>query len=129
MSLALVVIVALFAVWWWTRTQELFCISVRGARALVVRGRVPGTLVTELADAVRRSGARSSTIRAMKTERGGRLVASGVGDGTLQQLRNIFGSYPMSRLRQAPAIERPTLGQIAGITWLAWLFDGLFRRR
>src|SRR5262245_20466474 len=129
MGPAVVVIVALFGIWWWTRTQELFCISVRGSRALVVRGRVPGTLVTELGDAVRRSRVTSSTIRAIKTERGGRLVASGVDDGTLQQLRNIFGSYPIARLRQAPAIERPTLGQIAGITGLAWVFEGLIRRR
>jgi hypothetical protein len=38
-------------------------------------------------------------------------------------MRNIFALYPLSQLRHAPAIARPTLGQLAGVAWLAWLLD------
>jgi hypothetical protein len=29
----------------------------------------------------------------------------------------------MSKMRQAPAIAKPTLGQLSGIAWIAWLFE------
>jgi hypothetical protein len=38
-------------------------------------------------------------------------------------MRNVFALYPASQLRQAPAIAQPTLGQLMGVAWLAWLLD------
>ena len=38
-------------------------------------------------------------------------------------MRNTFMLYPASQLRQAPAIQQPTLGQLSGIAWLAWMLD------
>jgi hypothetical protein len=119
----------LFGIWLWFRTQELFCVSVRGGRALVVRGRIPGGLLGDFRDALRRAKVRDVTLRGVKTERGGRLVVTGAVDpGTVQQLRNIFGTYTVARLRTAPPIERPTLGQVLGIAWLAWLLDSMIRK-
>jgi hypothetical protein len=67
------------------------------------------------------------TIRASRGEYGARLTASGdIDEGRLQRLRNAFGLYPTSKLRSAPPIARPTLGQVLGIAWLAWMLD---RRR
>jgi hypothetical protein len=42
---------------------------------------------------------------------------------TPQRIRNIFRLYPLSNLRAAPAVSQPTLGQLLGIAWLAWLLD------
>ena len=38
-------------------------------------------------------------------------------------MRNTFVQYPMSQLRSAPAIAQPTLGQLFGIAWLAWMLQ------
>jgi hypothetical protein len=60
----------------------------------------------------------------MKSEGGGRLVCSGdLGDDQKQQLRNVFSLYPIAQLRHAPLIPKPSLGQLLGIAWLAWMFD------
>ena len=122
--LALVAVCAVIALWWFTRVGELFCVSVRQGKVLVVRGRVPAGLLQEIASMVNRPVVRRATIRGLKTEHGGRVVFSGdIDDARRQRIRNVFGLYPAAKLRQAPAIGRPTLGQLMGIAWLAWLFD------
>jgi hypothetical protein len=35
----------------------------------------------------------------------------------------LAAGYPASQLRQAPAVQQPTLGQLSGIAWLAWILD------
>jgi hypothetical protein len=65
---------------------------------------------------------RRATIRAVKQEQGARIVASGLDEGREQRLRNIFRLYPISNLRAAPVVAKPSLGQVLGIAWLAWLF-------
>lgn len=67
---------------------------------------------------------RRGAIRVLRGEAGGQLYASGdIDDFMEQRLRNIFRMYPVSQLRAAPKIGRPTLGQVLGIAWLAWLFE------
>ena len=103
---------------------ELFCISVRDGKVLVIRGRVPVSMLQEFREAVAHPVVRRGTIRAFKTETGGRLTCSGdIGDGVEQRMRNTFMLYPASQLRHAPAIKQPTLGQLTGVAWLAWLLD------
>jgi len=110
--------------WWFTRTRTLFFVSVRDGKVLVVSGRVPGGMLHEIAESMRRPKVRRASIRALKTESGGRLAFRGdIDEGRRQRMRNVFALYPASQLRNAPAIEQPTLGQLAGIAWLAWLFD------
>ena len=122
--LPILAVAAVLALWWLTRTGELFCVSIRNGRALVVRGRVPAGMLHEIKDAMRRPPVRRGSIRALKTETGGRLVFSGdIDEGRRQRMRNVFALHPASQLRQAPAIQKPTVGQLAGIAWLAWLFD------
>ena len=104
------------------RSRELFFISVRDGRLLVVRGDCPDALLHDLADAVRRAGVRRGSIRAIKEAHGSRLTASGVDDRLAQRLRNIFGSHPshLRRTGSGPRADR-NLGQWLGIAWLAWL--------
>jgi len=119
--LAIVAVVIFFA---W-RTAEIFCVSVRDGRALVIRGRVPPALLRAIREIVAsQPEVTHGTIRAIRGEHGARLTASGaIDDGRLQRLRNAFGLFPTSKLRAASPVARPTLGQVLGIAWLAWLLD------
>jgi Protein of unknown function (DUF3634) len=114
--------VGLVAYLWIARARELFCLSVRDGQVLVVRGRIPGGLLSDIRDVVSKPVVRRATIRAEKREHGARLsVFGGIDEGRVQRLRNIFRLYPLSNLRAAPAVADPTLGQVLGIAWLAWL--------
>ncbi len=117
-------VLAVVAVIWLlgTRANELFCLSVRDGRVLVVRGRVPAGLLADLKDALKDT--RRATVRAHKTPQGARLSTSGVDEFHEQRLRNIFHVYPQSRLAAAEPLNRKNLGQLLGIAWLAWLFVG-----
>lgn len=124
MLYAILAVGAVLALWWFTRQSDLFCLSVRDGRVLVVRGRTPPGFLREVRAIVAREKMASGTIRAVKTEHGARLVVSGgIDERTAQRLRNLFSLYPASQLRHAPAIEKPTLGQLVGVAWLAWLFE------
>jgi hypothetical protein len=104
------------------RKNELFCVSVRGGRALLVRGRIPPTLMGDVRDIVRTT--RHGTVRAIKRDRGVLVLLSGEFDAnTAQKLRNAISIVPPQRLRTAPPIARPTVGQVLGIAWLAWRHD------
>ena len=110
----------LVGLWLLSRAGELFVISVRGGRALVVRGRVPPAVLSGIADVVARARVERATIRAVAGEHHARLVTSGVDESTAQRLRNVFGQHPLQKLR-GPTVKVPrNLGQILGIAWLAW---------
>lgn len=129
MGLAVIAVLAVFALWWFSRTRELFYLSVRTGRVLVVRGRVPAALLGEFREILAHPPVRRASVRGLRTERGARLaISGGVDEGRAQRLRNVFGIYPISRLRAAPVIGKPTVGQIVGIAWLAWLFDRSINR-
>lgn len=116
-----------FLVWcWWLhdRRAELFYISIRDGRVLVVRGRVPTPLLQDLAEIVKHPVVRSGKIRVFRGEDGAEIDCSGdIDDGPEQRMRNALQLYPTSKLRHALPVRRPTLGQMVGIAWLAWMFD------
>jgi hypothetical protein len=110
--------------WWAYRANELFCVSVRKGRLLLVRGRAPQSLLDGFRDVVTRGSINRASLRAYRDKGGARLSVSGVADaGYRQQFRNIFHLYPISQLRAAPQSKNRTIGQILGIAWLAWLFS------
>jgi hypothetical protein len=124
MVLLLIAAVALGVYLWTSRANELFCVSVRHGHVLVVRGRIPGRLFSDIRDVVSKPAVAHATIRASRAKHGARLVVSGaIDEGREQRLRNIFRLYPLSNLRAAPPIGQPTLGQLLGIAWLAWILD------
>ena len=116
-----------FLLWcWWLhdRRTEQFYVSVRDGRLLVVRGRVPTGLLQDLAEIVKQPVVRGGSIRGFRGVHGAELVCRGdIADGPEQRMRNALALYPMSKLRQARPVPRPTLGQAVGIAWLAWMFD------
>ena len=124
MLLPLLAVLAVIGLWWFTRMGELFYVSVRDGKCLVVRGRVPVSMLQEFREAVKKPAVKRGAIRAWRTESGGQLRCSGhIDEGREQRMRNTFMLYPMAKLRQAPAIAKPTLGQLSGIAWIAWLFE------
>ena len=126
---AIAAVALVLGLWWLSRASEMFCVSVRNGRVLVVRGRVPPGLLGDIKDIVAKPAVSRATIRAVKHEEAARLLVSGnIDDGRAQRLKNCFRLYPIARLRSAPLIERPTLGQLLGIAWLAWFLDGTLRR-
>jgi hypothetical protein len=119
--LAGIIIVGLL--WRSSRQRELFFLSVREERVLLVRGRIPQPLLNDFHDVVRRGGVRRGSIRVYRDEGGAALRTSGLDEGSEQRLRNILRVYPVSNLRVAPAEKERTLGQVLGIAWLAWVLD------
>lgn len=131
MSFALAALIGLTAfalLAWLSRQSTLFVLSVREGRVLVVRGGVPTGFLSEARDVIQRARVQSGTIRAQKGENACRLAFSGdIDEGTQQRLRNVFGRFPAAQLRHAPRIKNPTLGQILGVAWLAWMLDRSFK--
>jgi len=119
--IALVLAVAVVGYLILRRANEVFFISVRGGRLLLVRGRVTQALFNDLADVVRRARVGDASIRAVREAGHTRLVANGVSDGVGQRLRNTFGSHPAKKLSAAPMPTMRNVGQLLGWTWLAWL--------
>jgi Protein of unknown function (DUF3634) len=120
--LAVLAVLAVLGLWWFTRSRELFVLSVRQGRVLVVRGRVPPGLLRDFRDILGPTKL-DGTVKALASEDRSSLVADGDVAQVAQRLRNTFGLRPVSQLRQAPLIERPNLGQLLGIAWLAWLLE------
>ena len=115
-----VVLVVFFAM----RPGEIFCVSVRDGRALVIRGRVPPALRAIREIVASQPAIARATIKAVRGEHGARLTARGaIDEGRIQRLRNAFGLFPTAKLRTAAPIARPSLGQVLGIAWLAWMLD------
>lgn len=106
----------------WQRANEIFCVSVRDGRLLLVRGRIPAAVMHGFADVVKRQNVARGSIRAIGGQSHARLSISGMDEGTAQRLRNVFGHHPVQRLRGAKLPEARNVGQLLGIAWLAWLF-------
>ncbi len=124
MWIAIALVVLGLAVWLLARANELFLVSVRDGKVLVVRGRVPVSLLQAFREAVNEPAVRRGWIRAWKAESGAQLACGGdIPEGREQRMRNAFMLYPASKLRQAPVVDRPSLGQLVGVVWLAWLLD------
>ena len=66
-ALAVVVLVVL------GRANEIFCVSVKNGRLLVVRGAIPTSLLHGLADVVQRDRVEDATIRAVRADGHARL--------------------------------------------------------
>lgn len=106
-----------------SRANELFCVSIRDGRALVIRGSVPPKLWRELVTTVRMAGIRSGTIRAVKRGGSAALVTEGIDPGVAQRLRNALGSAGLSAMKLGTSKSQGgsrNLGQLLGIAWLAW---------
>lgn len=127
MILIAVAVAALIAYLVIERSRELFCVSVRNGRVLVIRGRIPQGLLNDFESVVAQPPVARATIRAVRAPNGARLSASGVDEFLEQRLRNVFHIYPQARLSAAPVVTERSIGQVLGIAWLAWLVERSIR--
>ena len=108
------------------RSQELFRIEIRGGKQTVARGYVPVGLLNDFGAAVR--GVKRGDVRAHKAQGGARLSFGGdIDAGVAQRLRNIFGLYPVARLRAPHIDKRQTVSDAFTLAWLISLFRSFFR--
>ncbi len=124
MTYVILLVAAVVGYIWFMRSRELFRISVRDGKQLLVRGRAPGGLMTAFSDVVSNPPVVRGTIIAYRTPGGASIDVSGdIDEWREQRLRNIFNLYPASQLRAAPIGDNRTFGQVLGIAWLAWLLE------
>ncbi len=116
------------AVWWFLSSRTLFKLSIRNGEVLVVNGRVPVRFLQDVRDVVHDENLNSGSIAAVARDHGAGLSFWGIPEGPQQRMRNSFRLYPVAEVRHAPPIARPSIGQMLGIAWLAWLIEGRFRR-
>ncbi len=102
------------------RANEVFVISVRDGRTLVMRGGLPLSLRHEIDDVVARARVSRATLRVVRSGGAARLIAEGVDPNVVQRLRNVLGTIPDHKLRATHAMPTRNLGQLLGIPWLAW---------
>ena len=122
MAIPIALALGLLWVWWAAhRSRELFVLSVRGGRVLLVRGRIPVGLSHALSDVLSRARVKRATLRALRSEGYARVEASGLDANTLQRSRNVVGTVAFERILNAPPQRRQNLGQRLGIEWLSWL--------
>ena len=80
------------------RSQVLFRITIHDGKQTVTRGHVPSSLLSDFAAVV--GGVTHGELSAYKQDDGARLsIAPDIDAGVAQRLRNIFGLYPVARLR------------------------------
>ena len=107
------------------RANELFALTARQGRVMLLRGRLPRALESELT-AVLRDGRATGLLRAVRQGGQTRLVGEGL-EGTVEQkLRNVFfaSRYASMRWLAARDPRARNLGQRLGWEWLAWRLAG-----
>ena len=98
LSLPLVLLSA-FA-WALRRANELFCVAVHGGKLIVLRGRLPPALFSELSDIVARERGAQGEIRVVSESGIPRLSFHGATAPALEQAaRNVLGRYNVSQIR------------------------------
>ena len=116
----------LLGYWLWRRAQLLFRIEIRDGKQTVTRGYVPMGLLNDFGAAVR--GVKRGEVEAYKAEGGARLSFGGdVEPGVAQRLRNIFGLYPVARLRTPHIDKRRAVSDAFTLAWFVSLLRNFFR--
>jgi hypothetical protein len=104
MALAIAAVVLMVVVLWLLRgAPELARIQVRDGKARLVRGRLPPKLLDDTVDVLRRRAPARATIRVVLDGGAPRVVATGVTEEQLQQLRNLAGAYSTAQFRSGRA--------------------------
>ena len=87
-------------------SPELARLEVRDGKLSFVSGRLPGRLFAEFGDVLSRRSLERADIRIVLDGGSPRVVATGIGEDELQQLRNVTGSYTSAQFRSGRAPNR-----------------------
>jgi hypothetical protein len=99
-AVGLVIIVVLLLL---RGAPELARLEVRDGQANFVKGRLPPKLLEEFRDVLRRRAPSRATIRIVLDGGVPRVIATGVSEEQLQQLRNVAGAYSAAQFRNGRA--------------------------
>jgi hypothetical protein len=102
-AVAVVLVVVLFLL---RRAPELGRLEVRDGKARFVKGRIPRQLLEDMLDVLGRRPLPRATIRIVLDGGAPRVIASGVPEEQLQQLRNVAGPYSAAQFRSGRAAHR-----------------------
>ena len=80
-------------------SPELARLEVRNGKCSFVRGRLPPRLLDDFADVLSDDSIERADVRIILDGGQPRVVATGLSDDKLQQLRNVAGSYPSAQFR------------------------------
>lgn len=103
-----------------TRANELFCLSFRRGKVLVVRGAVPGPVLGAFLEVLSHPMAENALVKGFLGEV--RLTVAGVDAEQVQRLRNAFGLFPAPS--SVPRRRNLAWWQFVGFVWLAWWMEG-----
>jgi hypothetical protein len=84
-------------------SPELARFAVKGGKLEFVRGRAPPKLLEDFSDVLSNRPIDDATIRVVLDGGRPRVVATGLPDGELQQLRNVAGPYTTAQFRSGRA--------------------------
>jgi hypothetical protein len=84
-------------------SPELARLEVRGGKLAFVRGRMPPKLLDDFRDVLSRRSVAHADVRIVIDGGVPRVVASGLPDDEVQQLRNVTGSYSSAQFRTGRA--------------------------
>jgi len=87
-------------------SPELARLEVRNGRLSFLRGRLPPRVFDDFADVLSRRAIERADVRVVLDGGRPRVIATGVTDDELQQLRNVAGSYTSSQFRTGRAPRR-----------------------
>lgn len=82
-----------------SRSTELFVLRVDRGRVLVIRGRLPGTLLRDLQDIFEHSQETGRVCVTVERRIAEIRVYGEISTTTHQQLRNVIGNVPIQRIR------------------------------
>lgn len=100
MEMVVAVAVLLAVVLFFLRgSPELARLEVRGGELVFEKGRMPQKLLDDFGDVLRGRSIARATIRVVLDGGQPRVVATGLGEGDLQGLRNVAGSYTTAQFR------------------------------
>lgn len=88
---------------WWAlrRSNELFCIRVKGGEPRLVRGNAPPRLYEDLGEVFQMARLEDAEVRLVVEGGSPRVLTRGISAGTEQQIRNVVGIWKLAQLRSA----------------------------
>lgn len=99
------------------RANELFCLSCRRGRSLVVRGALPVPILAAIEEVLHLPD--NALVKGFANDDEVRLTVTGLDDGEEGRLRAVFAAYPLD-VAVWPRPRDRRWWQVAGFVWLAW---------
>lgn len=106
-----------------SRAHELYCVSVRGGRSLVVRGSLPASTQKEVDQVFAGSPSDQVLIRAFDREGVVQLTVTGASDDETRRLERLLEGLGPDEL-PPPLPWQKSWWRFLGFVWLAWWMDG-----